>query len=248
MKNKFLLLLFVVLSSCATKKDVFYFQDVAPELQKQSFSSIEINKGDVLDISISALNPEIVAVFQSSNPNQNMNSTEQRIIDGFLVDDSGFIHIPILGKLKALGETTFSLSRTIEQKLLPYVKTPTVKVQIVNFKVSVLGEVGSPQTFNLIEEYTTLPQLIALAGDLTINGDRTNILYLRYDGDKQIAHTIDLTKSDFINSPYFYVKPNDVIYVRPNTAKVKTYGMISNIGSLTGLISFLLSLTFLLTR
>ena len=247
---KYLIYIFIIISifSCSTKKNIYYFQDAGSIVDTSEFTNLTIQKGDILDIQIKALNPESVAIFQKEVTQNNMNSREQRILSGYLVGGDGKIELPILGKLSVSGYTTKELSDLIKEKLVPYVKDPIVKVLILNFKVSVLGEVANPNTFNLIEEQISLIQLLGMAGDLTMNGDRTNILILRQTDDGQITHRVDLTQSDFIDSPFYYMSQNDIVYVYPNYARVKSSGLINNIGTLTGLISFLISLTIISGR
>ena len=239
----------LLIVSCATKKDVHYFQDIDSTAIDNTFNFLTIQPGDILDIQIKGLNPESTLVFQS-NPlnNQAQNNINNRLIDGYLVGENGDIRLPILGVINTTAKTTHALATKLVDDLNPYVKNPTVNIRVLNFRVSILGEVNNPGTFTFLEEGVTIPQALGLAGDLTINGDRTNITLIRNNNGKQISYSLDLTSSDFMDSPYYYLKQNDIIYVRQNTARVKSSGLVGNVGTLTSVLSLILSLTLVITR
>lgn len=235
--------------SCASKKDIIYLQDSKEDFPILNFNNLKIEPGDILDIKISALNPESVLIFESNNNNAvSNNSLDVRKIQGFIVNEDGKINLPLIGDLNVSGLSTKELSKIITTQLSPYVKNPSVKVFILNFKFSVLGEVSSPGTFSVLEQKISIPQALGMAGDLTINGDRTKILIIRKTKTKTKSSYLDLTSSEFISSDYYYLKQNDIIYVRPNIAKVKSSGLIGNVGTLTSVLSLILSLTLVLTR
>lgn len=243
------LLLSILSISCATKKDVHYFQDIESDFIENNFNFLTIQPGDILDIQIKGLNPESTLVFQSNfSNNQVQNNINNRLIDGYLVGEKGNIHLPILGTISTTDKTTSTLAAKIINDLRPYVKSPSVNIRVLNFRVSILGEVKVPGTFSILQERISLPQALGLAGDLTINGDRNNILLVRNNNGKQTSYSIDLTSSDFMESPYYYLRQNDIIYVRQNTAKVKSSGLVGNVGTLTSVLSLLLSLTLVITR
>ena len=239
------ILLFV---SCATKKDVIYSLNEKPIEGSYLFKELVLQKGDIIDIKVNSINSEATAIFQQNlNPVQNA-QIDMLKLQGYLVDSQGLINFPILGTIPVDGLSTSELARLLQSKLEAYVKEPSVKVRLVNYKVSVLGEVNTPGTFTFLEEQITLPQVLGTAGDLTINGDRTNIALVRKVGKDLKTYAIDLTKGDLINPEYFYLQQNDMVYVRPNTAKVKTSGLIGNTSTLVSVLSLMVSLTILITR
>ena len=138
------------------------------------------------------------------------------------------------------------MAKEIQKALSSYVNNPTVNIRVLNFRVSVLGEVRKPGTFTVLEERVSLPQVLGLAGDLTINGDRT-ILLIRNENGKKIQHNIDLTSAEFMQSPFYFLKQNDIVYVRPNNARVKSSGLVGNAGTLVSILSLAVSL-FILIR
>ena len=136
----------------------------------------------------------------------------------------------------------------IQEALRPYIKNPSVNIRLLNFRVSVLGEVSKPGTYTVMEERISIPQALGLAGDLTINGDRNSVLLIRNQDGEKINHIIDLTKSDFLHSDFYFLKQNDIIYVRPNSAKVKSSGFVGSVATASSVLSLILSLTLVFTR
>ncbi len=241
--------LLAILSSCSTKKSVHYFQDFLKAETLNNYLSPSVQIGDILDINIKALDIESVSMFQSTDAGQfTTNSLDVRKLNGYKVDSEGQIDLPLLGSIKVINLTTNQISTLLEEKLKSFVVTPAVKTTILNFKFSVLGEVKNPQTFSLIDDKISIIQAIGLAGDLTINGDRSNITLLREVNGNFESTTIDLTSFDITSSAYYNLRQNDVIYVRPNTAKVKSSGIVGNVGTLTSVLSLLLSLGIIITN
>ena len=246
--SKFLLIFFIF-TSCATKKDLYYFQDIDDIEAQNSYKYLNIQPGDILDIQIKALNPASVVIFQRQSALMQQNvQFQNRAIDGYLVGDDSSINLPLIGSISTSGLNTSSLSEEIVNKLTPYIKNPSVNVRILNFRVSVLGEVNMPGTYTFLEERVSIPQALGQAGDLTINGDRNNILLIRDLDGYKTSQFIDLTKSDFINSSNYYLNQNDVLYIRPNNAKVKSSGLVGNASTLVSILSLAVSLFIVITR
>ena len=249
-KSLFYSLIFIVLvASCASKKDVYYFQDTDSITAENSFKFLNIQPGDILDIQIKALNPESVLIFQRQatlglQPQQ----VQNRAIDGYLVGEDGSINLPIVGAIDTTNQSTQALAQIIQEALKPYINNPTVNIRLLNFRISVLGEVNNPGTFTVLEERLSLPQALGLAGDLTINGDRNHLLLIRNEAGKKTNQVIDLTKTDFLQSPFYFLKQNDIVYVRPNNARVKSSGLVGNAGTLVSILSLAVSLFIVITR
>ena len=239
--NKTLLIVMLFIASCASKKDIYYFQDIDNINLKNNFKSLNIQPGDILDIQIKALNPESVVIFQRQNsgaPAQGQNL----IINGYLVREDGTINLPIVGAVDASNKTTKSLSIEIQKALNPYIINPSVSIRHLNFRVSVLGEVQKPGTFTVLEERISIPQALGLAGDLTINGDRNHVLLITNHNGKKVNQVIDLTKSEFLQSEFYFLKQNDIIYVRPNTARIKSSGLVGDISTVSSIMSLIISI------
>lgn len=234
--------------SCTTKKDIYYFQDINESTHENRFTFLKIQPGDILDLQIKALDPESVQIFKKQPALMTQQQAQNRIIDGYLVGEAGNINIPIIGLIQTTNHTTQSLAIAIKEALSSYIKNPSVNVRLLNFRFSVLGEVASPGTFSIMQERISLPQALGMAGDMTINGDRNHLLLIRNDSGNKIKEVIDLTKSNVLESPFYFLKQNDVIYVRPNNARVKSSGLVGNTNTVVSILSLAASLFILITR
>ena len=202
-----------VLCACSTPKNITYFQDLNnPDKQSITQQNNQfvprICVGDLLTITVSALDPAAVAPFNLpvvSYPKQT-----------HTVDSEGNINFPVVGKLKLADKTKQEAVDLLENKISELVKDPIVNIQIINFKVTVLGEVLKPGSYPVNSDRVTVLDALGLASDLTIHGNRTNVKVIRDNNGKQEVVTFDLTKSDFFSSPYFYLQQNDIVYVEPN--------------------------------
>lgn len=245
-----LLLLFVMMS-CSTKKEILYLQDAHKGMTKTlSYDDPIIQPNDILKITVESSTPEAAIPYNKVTSSSVNNNLQVMQLEGYLVDKNNKINFPVLGEITTKGLTATELENSIKQQLIEgqHLIDPTVDVRLINAKVSVLGEVAKPGTFNFTEQNITLMQALGYAGDLTINGKRDDITLMReVEGKMTITH-IDLTKSDFVDSEFYYIKPNDVIVVNPNDAKVKSAGFIGNAGTVLTIASLILSTTILLTR
>jgi polysaccharide export outer membrane protein len=245
--KKFLLIIgfFLALSSCATKKKLIYFSDVDVNVQDEIiFSEGKIQINDILSIVISSSNPELVSMY---NTNQvSVSGTEI----GYLVALDSTITLPILGKIMVKDLTLIALEKVVTKKLVEgnHLSNPIVTIRLINAKFTILGEVKNPGTYTYNEQNISLLQALGYAGDLTIHGKRQDVLIIREENNKKTYMTIDLTSKRWFDSPYYYVKPNDVIYVNPNGAKVTSSGYINSFGSLLAIISIALSTVLVLTK
>jgi polysaccharide export outer membrane protein len=247
----FFLLSIGFLSSCASKKDIILFGDIQESAQNNVLYSLpKIQVNDILDIKISTLNPETALPYNSVMSLNAMNSIELLKLQGHLVSAEGKIILPVLGAIVAKEKTTAALEQEIVALLENngHLKNPTVTVRILNAKVTVLGEVKAPGTYNYTEQTISLPQALGYAGDITIEANRKQVWLIREEDGVRKYHKIDLTKSDWFTSPYYNIKQNDVVYVSPNNVKVKSAGFIGNTGTVLSVFSILLTTFVLLTR
>ena len=214
-----------ILASCSAPKEVLYLQDIASlkeEVIDKNYEVI-IHKDDLLAILVNSKDPELALPFNMPVVTYQIGSTtsgQQRLL-GYLVDQNGDIDFPILGRLHVEGLTRMQVTELIKQKLMneDLIKDPIVTVQFLNFKVSVMGEVARPGTFDISGDRITLLEALSMAGDLTIYGERKNILLIRDNNGKKEFHRFDLTATDLLESPYFYLQQNDIVYVEPNKAR-----------------------------
>ena len=166
----------------------------------------------------------------------------------YLVNIDGELNFPVLGKIKVEGFTNKEITDLLTKRLSDYIKNPVVNVRLINFKVSVLGEVGRPGTYPVTNERISIIEAISLARDLTIQGKRANVLLVREEHGKRVFVNIDLTNKKLFNSPYYYLAQNDVVYVAPNKAKMNASAASPNTGIIISAISVLISLIAILTR
>lgn len=254
-------LLFILLSSCTSKKKLDYLQNiesVALEAStKNAISTIQPN--DQLVIMVTAKDMDVVKPFnqnfssgqilQYSSASNNLPTQNQVSTSGptYMVDSQGNIEFPIIGKINTENKTTEELRDILKKEISKYVLNPQVSIKNTNYKITVLGEVNRPGTYNIPEAQTTVLEVLGLAGDLTIYGNREDILVLRNIDGITSKERIDLTKADFINSPYFNLKQNDVIVVSPNETKQKTSRLDPNAGiyiSVASIVVTILALIF----
>ncbi len=215
----------VLCTSCASSKKVVYLQDVVPLKQQDIEQKYEvyIHNDDLLAIMVNSKNPELALPFNMPMVSYQLGSQtapQQRVL-GYLVDTNGDIDFPILGKLHVAGLTRLQLTDMIKQRLIDedLIKDPIVTVQFLNYKVSVMGEVNRPGSFNISGDRITLLEALSMAGDLTIYGRRDRVAVIREKDGKRTILMHDLRSSDIFNSPCYYLQQNDIVYVEPNKAK-----------------------------
>jgi polysaccharide export outer membrane protein len=223
-------LLISIMCSCVSTKDATYFNNLKDSeiaVQVQDLEPV-IQKNDLLSISVNSLNVEASKIFNSPNATvveasrTETSATSQAA--GYLVNQEGFIQFPILGKIQAAGVSKKQLrdkiTQSIKEKQL--LRDPIVDVRYLNYKVTVLGEVGRPSVINVPNEKITLLEALGLAGDLTIYAKRNNVMVLREEDGKRIIKRLNLNSNELITSPYYYLKSNDIVYVEPNKAKINS--------------------------
>ena len=243
----------ILIFSCASRKDIVYYQDIAtlsPQTKSNSYE-IKIQPDDLLLIIVSAEDPETATPFNlktfgSTNARQPDIALGQLSLQLYLVDANGYIEFPVLGKIKVGGLSRTEVLKTFQDKISKYIEKPIINIRITNFKISVQGEVNLPGTYSVLSERVTLIEALAMAKDLTIYGKRDNILLIReIDGIKSY-HRIDITKADFTNSPFYYLSQNDVIYVEPNKNKINGAAIGPNTGVIISITSLLITLITLI--
>ena len=229
------------LTSCSSKKDILYFNDInSNNTSKNNYSLVQIQPNDILSVIISSSSSELATIY---NLNQDQNQTSSAF-PGYLVNIEGKITVPILGKISVKGLSLEALEAVLHKKLIEekHLAEPIVTVRLMNAKFTVLGEVAKPGTYSFSEQSISILQALGYAGDLTINGKRQNILLIREENNAKTYIKIDMTSKNWFGSPYYYIKPNDVIYVNPNGPKIKSAGYIGNLGTFISVISVVTSI------
>lgn len=239
-----LLLLTTVFCSCSPYKQVAYFQDINRlEPTKETVTSkfaLTIQPDDILGISVSSLNADASAVFNSASNASGANESN----GGYIVNANGEIELPMVGSVKASNLTTLQLKDVIRKKLIPYLKEPVVRVSLINFKVSVLGDVNQPGVFKTQNEKFSITEALTLAGDLNLTARRKIILIREVDQTREYV-PIDLTSKNLFSSPYYYLKNNDILYVEAGKAK---YASLDRTYSKVGLLFSLISIASIFIR
>lgn len=250
-KAIFAVLSLFLLSSCVSKKRIVYFQNPGSSATDVNYHP-HLEKDDLLMIIVSSSDFEAAANFNlpiisvMANAKGTADASSQLQYQTYLIDNAGFIQFPILGALKVGGLTRDEAVALLTTKLKGYIKDPAVNLRVVNYKVSVLGEVTRPGTFNVVSERITLLEALGLAGDMTIYGKRENVVVVREVNGKVTYNVVNLTKADFVNSPYYYLSQNDVVYVEPNKTRINSAAVGPNASLWLGAGSILIALVALL--
>ena len=222
----FLLLLINVLSSCSSTKQATYFSNASDTtiLTRLDEAETLIQKNDMLSVYISSLNPEASAVFNAPNSQATTTSTTtgSASAGGYLVNTDGNIQIPILGNIKAAGLTKKQLKADITNSIIDkkLLIDPIVTIRHLNYEVTVIGEVSRPTVINVPNEKISLLKALGIAGDITVFGKKDNVMLIREIEGKRKVKRIDLNSNNFLSSPFYYLQPNDIIYVEANKFKV----------------------------
>ena len=246
-----LILIIVALSSCTSSKEIIYFQDEpVSNLETINLTSDIVYKpNDLITINVSALDPETVKPFNLpviTNTISSLRPQGDIKMQTYIVDINGNIEFPVLGSIKVGGLTRIQATLMLKERISEYVTDPIINIRLTNFTVTVLGEVNNPGSYTIEDEKISLLEAIGLAGDLTIHGKRENVFLIREDNGVKRFTKFDLTSINVINSPSFYLEQNDVVYVEPNPAKIRSASynqnyivIISAIGTLATIAAIL---------
>lgn len=242
----------MVLGSCGSRKNMVYLQPDSTEINtkyEQYIPKIQVN--DILTLAVTAADPKVTAPF---NPVSTMSSanmtqaTDMALRPTYTVSEDGTITLPMLGKVHVAGLTRLEAIEKIRLELGQYIKDPGVNINFNNFRISVLGEVARPGSFTFPSERVTILEALGTAGDLTIRGIRNNVMVIREANGRKTIHRLDLTKQDVLNSPYYYLGQNDVVYVEPNKSQINNSKLGANSNIIISIASLLITVISVLTR
>lgn len=252
-----------ILTSCTTTKQTVYFQgDTASYISLKPINpkSVRVQPEDILGITVSSLSEEANKMFElpvsvglhyTIYPGSVGGGTGLQPL-GYQVDSLGLIEIPLIGRVKISNLTTSEVADTLRRKLNLYLKEPTVNVRILNHKFTILGEITRPATYNILDNRTSLPEAIGMAGDLTIFGRRENIMIIRQENNKREQIRVNLLSRDILNSPYYYVRNGDIIYIEPSRVKAtyndRTFQLLPIVTSIVGAVVAVSALIINLSR
>ena len=235
----------IVSSSCANIKKVPYFKDVPDSLSKNTYSvdltpytEPQIQPNDIISVSIQTIDPRATEVFQiggglngaptttntssqASSSGGSASSGSGAGTPGYLVDQQGYINMPLVGKMKISGLTTTQARDLIEQKAIIYYKDPIVNVRFANFTFTLLGEVNRPGRYTVNNEKISLMDAIGMGGDLTNYGKRYNVMLIREENGKKVFSRYNLNSTEIFHSPYYFLRQNDIVYIEQNRARAR---------------------------
>jgi polysaccharide export outer membrane protein len=249
--QKTLFLLFLAFFfSCKPREELVYYQNIdsLKSSEKTNTYEIKIQPDDLLLIIVSAEDAESAFSFNLSSislPNSiggvNTAFRGQEVMQYYLVDADGYLDFPVLGRVKVGGQTRSEVIQFLKTNISKYIKNPIINLRLLNFKVSVQGEVTQPGTYNINSERITLIEALSMAKDLTIYGKRDSILIIRELNGVKSYNRVDITKSDFINSPFYYLAQNDVVYVEPNKTRINGAAVGANTGVIISITSLIIT-------
>lgn len=245
----FLILLFF---SCAPKKNIVYYQNINEmAAAKMNSYEIRIQPDDLLTINVSAEDPKISAPFNLNPLNvigdvSSQTQLNKSAVNDYLVDAEGNIDFPVIGRIKLGGLTRSEVLAIFQTKIGVYIKNPIITVRVKNFKVAVQGEINGPGVYTATTDRFTLIEALTMAGDLKPTANRKNILIIREIDGVKTFFRVDVTQSDFINSPHYYLAQNDVVYVEPKNRSLSPD--VTLFTTITSMAMTLVSLILVLTK
>ncbi|UIR55968.1 polysaccharide biosynthesis/export family protein [Sphingobacterium sp. SRCM116780] len=251
--NVFLILgVILSMSSCGSRKNMVYFQPDSSIINTVYQQSVpKIQPDDILTISVTAADPKVTAPFNLTSAMSNSNMTQQTDLalrPTYTVDNDGDIIFPMLGKVHIGGLTRLEAIEVLRKRLSTYINEPGVNMNFNNFRISVLGEVARPGSFIMPTERVSILEALGMAGDMTIRGVRSNVVVIREVNGTKTINRLDLTKQDVLNSPFYYLAQNDVVYIEPNKSQINNSKLGANTNIIISIAGLLITVISVLTR
>jgi polysaccharide export outer membrane protein len=214
----------LLLNSCGSVKypEMVMMQNIENQLAGiDTLPALKIQPDDLLSIQVSSRVPEAIIAFQNLQSTATAGAGENAlgIQEGYRVDESGNIHLPYIGKIQATGKSVMQLRQELSNKLLAYIPDATVQVRFLNFRVTIIGEVTRPNAYIIPNERLNILEAIGMAGDFTPYARRSNVLIIRERNQVREMVRVNTQDASLFSSPYFYLQPNDIIYIEPLEAK-----------------------------
>lgn len=256
-KLLFFLLIISLVTSCKPKQNMIYMSNnnFQQEVSQARYEGLRIQEGDMLEIIVTALDDLAVKPFNRTTMQKTgeEGNAGARLGDNqYQVTSDGYIPFPVLGNVYCKGMTKQQLKAELDSRLKQYLTDPVVTVRHLNFNISILGDVGSPGQKTSSTERLNIFQALALAGDMRDSANRTNVKLIRYseESGKDITYTLDLSEASIVNSPYYYLQQNDILYVEPdknkqiaaNTTNPNRGLFLQLMGVVLGLVTFVIAL------
>ncbi|MBJ2184750.1 MAG: polysaccharide biosynthesis/export family protein [Muribaculaceae bacterium] len=215
----------ISLASCNSSKKVLYMQDATVNVPERivNLNEIKVQPGDKITIMVSCKDPELAQMFNlvETNTRIGQQRSSTNYVSAYSVDEFGDINFPVLGSVHVAGLTRTGIADLLTKRLESenLLKNPVVTVEFANLRVSVFGDVAKPATYAITNDRITLYEALSMAGDLNVTGKRDGVYVIREEDGQRTTYKLDLRSADVMNSPVFYLKQNDVIYVEPNGTK-----------------------------
>ena len=238
-------------TSCASRKDLVYFQPDSTQLTNSyELNSPKLQPGDILAISVTADDVRATEPFNQVSPYNNSGTLQNTnpFIPTYSIDVNGNIDFPKIGQIKLAGKTRTEAMAVLKREVSRFIVNPGISMEVRNFRITVLGEVKNPGTFPVNNDRITILEALGLAGDLTINGVRNNVLVIREQNGQKTEYRVDLTKQDALNSPVYYLAQNDVIYVEPNGARIQSSKYTQNTSIFVSIASLIITIVAVVVR
>ncbi|MBP6754819.1 MAG: polysaccharide biosynthesis/export family protein [Bacteroidia bacterium] len=247
----FFLIVINLLFSCASKKNFVYFQDHG-DLNLKNSTNLKLKENDVISINIFGCDEESLKIF---NLPISQNSTVNRgyyigspVSSGYTINSNGEVDFPVVGLIKVEGLTIEDAASLVKLRVSKYLKDPKVNIQLLNFKVTVLGDVKSPGTIQVPNDKITLIEALGISGDLNISAIRKNVIVLRDEKSIKKEYIVDLTNKQFLNSPVYYLQQNDIVYVEANKAKINSSNVTGTSSIIVAIASLVITTINILTK
>lgn len=244
------LVIVILLSSCASRKKTLYLQETnkdSTQVYSNADSTYKLQIGDILYIRVLSLNKEINEVFNvnASSSSYNMYNNESSLyVNGYSINDSGTVSLPILGDIKLVHKSVYDARREVQRILDEYIKDGIADVKLTSYRFTVLGEVRRPGIFNNYSDKLTIFEALGKAGDINEFGDKTKIVIVRPTPTGTETYKFDITDNSILTSDYYYIMPNDIIYIEPLKYKAWKLNTLNVTLFLTSISTLILVLNF----
>ena len=229
-----LFLLIFIFSSCITNRDLEYIRSHKEmKEEKSNLQAYRLQKGDLLSVQISTTTEQQHDFFNKESSVNSQIMLQNPYLYGYLIKEDGNLDLPSLGVVKAAGFTLSELETVIKSMAVSYFENPVVRLNIINFEVTVLGEVNNPGTFKIVDSEANILYALSLSNDITKFGNRRKVKVIRNENDLNRVFYVDLTNKDALNNADFMLHPHDIIYVAPLRKKFYAFNNITNIVSIS---------------
>ncbi len=229
-----IILLFIfTFSSCITNRDLEYIRS-NKEIKKAKANKQDyrLQQGDLISVQISTTTQQQHDFFNKENTSNSQLMIQNPYLYGYIINEEGNLDLPSFGKVKAAGFTLRELENVIKNIAVSYFESPVIKLNIINFEITILGEVNHPGTFKIVDPEVNILYALSLSGDMTQFGNRRKVKVIRNENELNRVFYVDLTKKGVLNNSDFMLQPHDIIYVAPLNKKFYAFNNITNVVSM----------------